>query len=929
MKHQIKGYESDTKLIENDDEIEEQDENDVETNNDNNNDEKESFSIAMTDNKQNNESDMINFILASGNSNNKSNSMEFESSGDGEDDNDSEAINQNEYKNAYIPIPNNYDGSSIVNAQLHRLSQLIQSVNNDNNYLNDIEPEYLNKFLAAHRQKFGSGYFDRFSNNKNAIPIPSNGIIDNHHMDQILGLQHKINNLAITKDQLSTPQTPIEFTVSGNGVFPGDATTVHIKASNKFKNPRLPDPGYASSQIVVNRPGGSIIFRLPNYHQSGDKNAASQISEGTLKRLLSLSEKMSNHAPNTPHFVHDHPNGYYPVIQPVIYNFPWNELTALLSALQAKKGDQSMDRISAVNGVMSTSNPHTVTEEDDAAPATVVNNHIPITISNPTPSNSIMNRFHVSTTPHPITQDNYDSYGNKYDDYPLYPPHSAYNNGNTVTHQLPPVGTPVASYSSAYPTTFSMTDFKQNLEQPQFIQIAQSRPEHYVSPYNNNDNSNNNNNNAIVNHLQKPVPTYASINGYTQKIYSPYTPTPHLNDKNINNFVQIESNAYPTNYVPITSSASNTNPSYLEPSTIYSQHSQKYSVIADKIDQFDDDSDETEENIENDSFDESNENDESDRLNLEQININNDNSNENVMNLLTNFNSQQQSMERITNAQKHISSHEHHDDNHKRYVNFNGNIMSVETYQQSIEPYIKANALSNVHVELLTCATGVRQANTTDCTRYFVCNAKNGKILSYSCPPYTAFNQDTKICNAEKYSRCYPDAVKNKFTSGSSKLIEQQTLIEANRIKAEALKAQQLAQLIKLETEKLLNSASTSIRLPNRIPNNAKATTLPVSPTRPSNIFKKPTEASNSVKQSATKKKHHSVRKPQGKRKIPCHSEGKLTDKLSKFHYFLCYKDSFGKMRARRLQCPAQLIFCEQSLVCTQTERCMNKLNRL
>lgn len=214
----------------------------------------------------------------------------------------------------------------------------------------------------------------------------------------------------------------------------------------------------------------------------------------------------------------------------------------------------------------------------------------------------------------------------------------------------------------------------------------------------------------------------------------------------------------------------------------------------------------------------------------------------------------------------------------------------------------------------------------------------------------TAFNPDTKICNAETYSRCYPDAIKATVASTNTKLAHQQaqqSIIEANRIKAEALKAQQLAQLIKVETDKILNQNRYKIR----IQNDAKSTSLPLHPTRPSNVLSRPikrppnrrTQISvvqpKPVRQQntatvqrpnkTTGQQQQPVQKIQGKRKIPCKSEGKLSDSLSTLHYFLCFKDKEGTMRARRMKCPANLTFCASTLLCTSAQRCMNKFNRL
>lgn len=917
LKDQIKGYDTDvdeTRESFDEDELNDDDEN-----------ENENVLITMSNNgTMSFESNPI--ANSSGN--------EFESSGDGEDE------DELENKSSYIPIPNNSD--DLVSSQLQRLSQLVQKVNNKQN--SELTPDDLNEYISFHKL-----IHQKLPSNTKAVPVPHNKLIEEHHLKQILDLQKKLNNLANTRNTYSTPPTPVKFTVSENGVYPAEATAVHIKATNALKNPRFPDAGYSSSQIVINRPGGSVVFRLPHsgYPQKDStKKPESQISEETLKTVLELTKHMVNQAPNTPNFVHSLPstvNGYpQPIIQPVLHNFPWDQLSlaSLLEIINSKKYDkvqndvESMEKISSTSGSLPTT-PNTASESDDNAQTTVVHNHIPITISQPSPTNSIVNRFHtVSTTVRPF-EDRYDSYGYKkpteYTDlnnYNPYPPYPENFKKDPVVQQVQTAGGTMVRFTSPFST--QPTAYDSNLEQPQYIQIAQSRPDHYISVYPTS--------NAIANDGIRPIPTFASIDGgYTQKFYSTYTPQPHLSENNVNEVVHINRKPYPTlrpvvNYVPIATASSPT-PSYADPPESY-----KHPQIADKIDQF---IDANEPNDGSDNGVRYENNDDYVNTNVEQ------NSNENVMDLLANYNSRIKSnsmentvgigdshgMSSVSVEKKPAYKYKaiQSQGNHKQFVNLNGNFMNLETYQQTIEPYLQKNSILDTQIEVLTCATGVRQANSSDCTRYFVCNEKTGKILSYSCPPYTAFNGDIKICNADTYSRCFSGGL----TKNNGKPGQHISITEAQRIKAEAVKAQQLAHLIKIETDKILNAAQ-HVRYKQQMSNGAKSTVQTITPTRPSQIvqqqppivYRKPQTVQTPQKQTV-KNTTLRVKKPQGKRKIPCRSEGKLVDNLSQHHYFLCFKDQTKKMRARRLQCPAKLIFCPDQRVCTPTERCMNKFNRL
>lgn len=958
LNDQINGYESDQKRKQSEEEEKEENENFGSENQPEENVEQlsdDGFLLTLTPGQAKDQIETMegpdSIILST----NNSIGNEFESSGDG-DDNE----HQLENKAAYGSIPFNTDSKSIVTSQLQRLAQLIKKVHNQQDPENDLEPDDLNQYLALHKITYDHGQNHKNNYLSTAEPVPHNGIIDDNHLEQILDLQKKVNSLAHNRDTYSTPPTPIRLALTGSSGNPAAATTVHIKATNTMKNPKFPNAGYTSSQIVVNRPGGAVIFTMPNSQMKkpDQERIGSQVSEETLKLLLELSKQMTNQAPSTPNFVHQPSptNGFVqPVIRPIYY-VPYNDdsLSSILSMLDAKKGtlyhdkeNQSMEKVSAVSGTVPTTS-NEISDPDDKGQSTIIHNHIPITIANPSPTSSIVNRIHaMSTTMRPNIYDQYDSYGQ----------HLPSESSHSVSHISYP---PYSVSSSSYPSAFSPLNYYQNVEQqPQYIQISQSRPHEspHISSYPND--------NAIVNNnAQRPIhaiPTFASMDGgYTQKFY---TPSPHLNDNNVNDFVTVDRKPYPTlrpiKYVQI--GTSNPTSNYEDPPAYtYGHQSHKYTV-SNKVDRFDNVA-ESSENYEDkqspiqntNDYSESNESDgHSDRYpntNLEQHQS--DQTDENVMNLLAQYNSNPKPNlpNRIIGSGEKNQIHQFvpgSNERHKQFVNLNGNFMSIETYQQTIEPYLPSDSLLGSKIEILTCASGVRQANSSDCTRYFVCNVKTGKILSYACPMYTAFNPDTKICTAETYARCYPMNDMKTRIMGSNKYTKQQIqqqLIETNRIKTEALKSQHLAHLITLETDKILKPANN-----NRITDIGKATSMPLTPTRLSNygvtnrpiqrkqqkvtanratakLTRAPTQQTHPIKPSNPT----NLKRPQGKRRVPCKKEGKLADNLSNVHYFLCFKDpKLGNMRARRLQCPSQLIFCSSSLICTQTERCMNKLNRM
>lgn len=602
-----------------------------------------------------------------------------------------------------------------------------------------------------------------------------------------------------------------------------------------------------------------------------------------------------------------------------------------------------MQKIASVSGHIESDDMNFEHRPDDIGLSTVIHNHIPITISNPNPTHSTVHRYQGgSSTPRPHLDDQnsqqqeqqlYDSYGhrrpnehsdlNNYYPYPPFEESVSHNRPSPYNHQRPSP-TP---YNNNIPSQYGNQRLPPTQETPtHYVKISQSPPDEYPSY-----------NSGIIS-AHQPIPTFSSDDsGYTTKFY---TPSPHLNNNNVNHLVPVEQTyptLQPTSYIP------NRRPSYAPTSSTYMTGYSPSSLKTGSSERPYDD--ESNEDIYGGGNDGSLTSQDDLSGSAEQIsnevygNVNTDQSSENeqVMDLLANYNNVQTQNGLTQTISSTVSSggggrpsasnqknplfeySPSQSEKHKQFVNLGGNFISLESYQSSIEPYLPSNSMLSTRIEVLTCATGVRQANSTDCTKYFVCNSKTGKVLSYSCPPYTAFNPDTKICNAKTYSECYPNTMKTKITIDTNKRIQQQaqlSLLQAQRIKNEALKAQQLAHMIKLETQKILDANK------RRVGVGAKATSAPASlPMAASTQLKKgqqrvpaQTNSTGQIRQG-------------GKRRIPCRAEGKLADNLSKYNYFLCFKDKEGKMRARRLLCPAKLMFCASTKLCTSAHRCVAKSN--
>jgi len=65
-----------------------------------------------------------------------------------------------------------------------------------------------------------------------------------------------------------------------------------------------------------------------------------------------------------------------------------------------------------------------------------------------------------------------------------------------------------------------------------------------------------------------------------------------------------------------------------------------------------------------------------------------------------------------------------------------------------------AHQLTPRTVSVVACTRNVRLPNRTDCNRYYICEPKTATVAEYTCPPYTAFNMYSRICDVESAKTC-------------------------------------------------------------------------------------------------------------------------------------------------------------------------------
>ncbi|XP_052895980.1 uncharacterized protein LOC128303158 [Anopheles moucheti] len=233
-----------------------------------------------------------------------------------------------------------------------------------------------------------------------------------------------------------------------------------------------------------------------------------------------------------------------------------------------------------------------------------------------------------------------------------------------------------------------------------------------------------------------------------------------------------------------------------------------------------------------------------------------------------------------------------------------------EQYKDSILPLVDANP-DDERISVVVCMVGSRQPNNTDCFRYYICNPHNGVFQSYTCPPFTAFNKNSRMCDVTTYKQCKnlmtPPVTPRPHLRTRKEPPAKQRVSQINQIKQELLKAQKYVELIRLEANKLrLHNSGPS-------PQGQKVIFLP-------SMVGGHTKAKPKPKQAPTKKKRVTA-KPA--RKVPrCRLEGRMPDPMDQSNYYVCHRKSPNKFIKLKMACPADLLYCADTQYCTLRTNC-------
>lgn len=836
-------------------------------------------------------------------------------------------------------------------AQLQRLSQLVKGYKETSQ---DLGPDQLNAFLAhfSISNKFNSADTKGEEHtDTTTTTVPETPVISNS-----------------TKDAKPKPDANKSLNPETKVVLSNYLPKRY--GSQYMDHGTTANGGYSNSQIVVNRPEGAVLFALPPAehhhfaeHPEYSSNNSPKISEDTLKTVLELSKQMiaSQNMPN----VIKNP-AYYaaPIMQPILLS----QSPFSTDYYGSGRPDQHIDNVGSYPSVFSTDygthnyRPHKkpAKRPHDSATTIIHNNVIPLHLTSTGSGDKLdsygqnlnlyppvepqaerpdtlgsdgyqdnaqpayeNNKYVIRTTRRPSSMTSTASpavYGNTHRPFDFHPTSAAFNQYFTPSEHLNN-----ENVNSIFQTTDNYGNMHKN-RRPSSQQQSQS----YQSSIDH-ENSNNQgdygssysqaeSNNA---YQQRPSPTQQIYTDDLLQQHQPQYPQ-SVDDDNTDDIqytyghkkpVQVDGNLQLQYSNPSQSVfSSNKNPYMSRPSA--SGSSNAYNPLT---------------SISSNTY------------NPSTSSISNNynpsaaSSSSNAYNPLvsSSFGSSSSSASSshknkysMTSSSSSSSSAPSYGEG-SQLVNFGGNFISVDVFQNSILPLMGGNAQA-ANVEVITCAAGVRQPNSTDCTRYYVCSKKDGKVLSYSCPPYTAFNAETRICDARTYALCSPEAnAVPTYSVSENKRLQMEAmkaLQEAKRKQAmqqqqqqqqqhqQAMQAQHLANILQQYQPQASNSNSLN-SLSSYSTTSAEQNML--------QSYMQQAASMASLITSTTKRPHVSANQQSSKkRKYYCKEGDKIADQTSISSYFVCYKNAQGQMKGHKMTCSKGLLFCPKSTMCTLPSKC-------
>ncbi|KAM7352230.1 uncharacterized protein ACRADG_004858 [Cochliomyia hominivorax] len=823
-----------------------------------------------------------------------------------------------------------------LTAHLQRLSQLIDGLKqtyqtpeakpHDDQSL---RPDQLNAFLAHFNIK---NKFDSLDPNEGLTNGGSSGSI----RATTIPTTAKPNRTVLYKQQQEfatklNPETKVVLT----NMLP------NRYGSNNQDNSNSGGGGYTNSQIVVNRPEGSVLFSIPPEHHFTEHpeyspDNAPKISEETLKTVLELSKQMIAQQ-NMPKVI---PNPTYfasPIMQPILLtphvDSPFStNYNSLDFSNQFNNGVYNQNHKYKKPGKRPHHNGYNGNDNDYGSSSGSSNSY-----GNDKPATTIIHNnvipVHLSTT-NSGEKEVLDSYGQSLG---LYPPvHEERPDTNTDYHSNSNINN---GYSSGYQgNDYSVSSTKR----PTFLSISTTSSTYETTP-----------------RPFKYQPTASTINQF-------FTPSEHLGEHNVNNVFPSVDNfgSIPRPikgkrpnlqmYKPPQENINNEdgygNMNHLFPQI--DSHKVHVRPSSQNFESLEHDNDEIMNNYQDDNNEEESQlitytyGSKKKPLQQNQFSSYSDSGPQSSLNSVFSTNNPYLARPQTNTHSSIASTNSYFSSGKNKYtpisspissaytdgtqlVNVGGNFISFEVFQNSILPLVGNNpasltsSLSNV--EIITCAAGVRQPNTTDCTRYYVCSKKDGKVLSYSCPPYTAFNADARICDAKTYALCSPDAIVPTFSVSENKRIQMETLKALQEAKRRQMLQQQQQQQQAIKAQNLANLLQQYSSPTSSSPFSTALTSIssPGQDSSEQNMLNSYMQQAASMSQTFGTTPRPQLTTPTvKKRKYYCKEGDKIADQTSIYNYFVCYKNAQGQMKGHKMTCSKGLLFCPNSTMCTLPSKC-------
>lgn len=217
-----------------------------------------------------------------------------------------------------------------------------------------------------------------------------------------------------------------------------------------------------------------------------------------------------------------------------------------------------------------------------------------------------------------------------------------------------------------------------------------------------------------------------------------------------------------------------------------------------------------------------------------------------------------------------------------------------------------------------------RQANKTDCFKYYVCNAKTKEIIKYTCPPLTAFNDLTKFCDSSSYKDCKKMRENEKKNSIKNRRIVSEAQKYLAQAKRESQKAQRIASLMRKESQKFFYNQNQFTQPSNGFYGYQQNVYQPVeTSTKEAEIEEEEEEEIEmpiiqTVAQRRTTTRRSQIKKKKKKSKrVKCTVLGAIADPEDEKSYWHCFKDpKDGRIKRIHRKCTGSLKFCAATRFC-------------